>query len=189
MEINHPRFGQCSCSYLVGLQLTSWQFIGQYVNSVTKGRWLPYPEQKDGYVLPERYTRLPRTGTKCSEGGMTVSPTDTIDPSCTNGPTETEVEVELDLSGRPREEEVEVPKEVILVTWEGEDDPENPLNWYVIFVSIGLYRSMLIICRAFKKKVWTLFCIMIMTFTVYMASAIWSPAGGPISISRLIIQH
>jgi len=30
--------------------------------------------------------------------------------------------------------------------------------------------------RSFKKKAWTLFTIMIMTTTVYMASAIWSPA-------------
>lgn len=107
------------------------QFLGQYVNSVTKGLWLPYPEQKEGYILPKKYTRFPRVETKRSEGGMTVSPTETIEPTGANPDTNVEHEVELDLSGRPREEEIEVPKEVILVTWEGEDDPENPLNWYV----------------------------------------------------------
>ena len=45
---------------------------------------------------------------------------------------EVDVEVtELDLSGRPREKEVGVPRSVVLVDWDGEDDPENPLNWLV----------------------------------------------------------
>lgn len=108
-----------------------WQFVGQFINHFSEGRLLPYPEQKKGYVLPDKYNRLPRAETKRSDGGMTVSPTDTIDASLpdTAVPTETEHQVALDLSGRPREEEIEVPKGVILVEWDGKDDPENPQNW------------------------------------------------------------
>lgn len=70
-----------------------------------------------------------------------MSPTDTIpipisnsNPESSEPGREGEVDVEfteLDLSGRPREKEVGVPKEVVLVDWDGDDDPENPLNWYV----------------------------------------------------------
>lgn len=109
------------------------QFIGQLLNHFSDGRILPYPEQKAGYVLPEAYNRLARFeevkrgSTSTSQSlGLDVTPTDTVSSRNTEV---TRVETELDQSGRPREEEVRVPKEVILVTWEGEDDPENPLNW------------------------------------------------------------
>jgi len=87
---------------------------------------LPYPEQKADYAVPERYILTPsekgRTDVPPSLG---VTPTDTLS-------SDTEITTtELDQSGRPREQEVKVPKDVVLVTWESEDDPENPLNWSV----------------------------------------------------------
>lgn len=87
--------------------------------------------------MPDKYARFARTETKRSEttsGGVT--PTDTLDPS-----TILATEVELDISGRPRTDEVEVPKEVILVDWDGEDDPENPLNWCVASILALLLRG------------------------------------------------
>lgn len=47
--------------------------------------------------------------------------------------------------------------------------------------SLVVRQTELIRHRPLKKKAWTLFCIMIMTTTVYMASAIWSPAGKSVS--------
>lgn len=98
---------------------------------------MPYPEQKAGYVIPAKYARYQRSETKRSTAtGTTVTPIDTIHNSSSDGiPSsersgEVDIEfTELDLSGRPREKEVDVPKEVVLVDWDGEDDPENPLNW------------------------------------------------------------
>ena len=51
---------------------------------------------------------------------------------------------ELDLSGRPREEVVGVPKEVVLIDWDGEDDPENPLNWCVPSHSYTVFTALTI---------------------------------------------
>jgi DHA1 family multidrug resistance protein-like MFS transporter len=96
------------------------------LNHFSAGRILPYPEQKTDYVVLERYV-LPASEKGRNDGtpSLGVTPTDTLS---------SDIEVtttELDQSGRPREEEVKVPKDVVLVTWEGDDDPENPLNWLV----------------------------------------------------------
>ena len=87
---------------------------------------MPYPEQKANYIVPERYILTPSEKRSSNPTpSLGVTPTDTLS-------SETEiVTTESDQSGRPREEEVIIPKDVILVTWEGEDDPENPLNWLV----------------------------------------------------------
>lgn len=84
--------------------------------------------------MPSKYARFGRTETKRS--GIEVSPTSTIpvQPSDSERGDAPELDVrftelELDLSGRPREMVVGVPKDVVLVDWDGEDDPENPLNW------------------------------------------------------------
>jgi len=139
------------------------------LNHFSAGRILPYPEQKAEYVVPERYlltaSEKDRSDATPSLG---VTPTDTL----SSGSEVIAHQLELDQSGRPREEEVAVPKDVILVTWEGDDDPENPLNWLVTPTTTRQSSD----GRSFGKKCWTLFAIMIMTTTVYMASAIWSPA-------------
>ena len=87
---------------------------------------MPYPEQKADYVVPERYILTPsEKGRSDVTPSLGVTPTDTLS---------SDIEItttELDQSGRPREEEMKVPKDVVLVTWEGDDDPENPLNWLV----------------------------------------------------------
>lgn len=73
-------------------------------------------------MVPDRYIATSAVEKRKSLG---VAPTDTLS-------SDTEViATELDRSGRPRDEEVSVPKDVTLVTWEGEDDPENPMNWYI----------------------------------------------------------
>jgi len=101
------------------------------LNHFSAGRILPYPEQKVDYVVPERYIltsaeKKPNDAT----ASLGVTPTDTLS-------SDTEITTtELDQSGRPRVEEVIVPKDVVLVTWEGQDDPENPLNWLVTLLPL-----------------------------------------------------
>jgi DHA1 family multidrug resistance protein-like MFS transporter len=101
------------------------------LNHFSAGRILPYPEQKADYVVPERYILTPsEKGRSDATPSLGVTHTDTLS---------SDIEItttELDQSGRPREEEVKVPKDVVLVTWEGDDDPENPLNWLVTLLPL-----------------------------------------------------
>jgi DHA1 family multidrug resistance protein-like MFS transporter len=100
------------------------------LNHFSGGNILPYPEQKGDYTVPERYILNSSEKKRGATSSLGVTPTDTLN-------SDSEVianEVELDQSGRPRNEEVAIPKDVILVTWDGDDDPENPLNWLVTFL-------------------------------------------------------
>lgn len=107
------------------------------LNHFSAGRILPYPEQKEGYVVPARYLDLSAIGEAKRRSGD-VTPSFGVTPTDTLASSDDQVvrDIELDQSGRPREEDVQVPKDVILVTWEGDDDPENPLNWLVISFNI-----------------------------------------------------
>jgi hypothetical protein len=94
---------------------------------------LPYPEQKKDYVVPARYLQPDAEAKR----GSVSAPSLGVTPTNTQASGDSEIitsAIELDESGRPREERVTLPKDIILVSWEGEDDPENPLNWLVLLI-------------------------------------------------------
>lgn len=110
-------------------------FIGRLLYHLSGRKVFKYPEESPDYVIPEKYLR---------QGGgefSTATDKDKLYASVSSGES-------LDSSDHD---------DVIMVTWEGEDDPQNPYNW-----PLG-YKILFIIQ------------IGILTAFIYMGSAIYTP--------------
>jgi DHA1 family multidrug resistance protein-like MFS transporter len=95
--------------------------VGQIVYHLSKRKWFQYPEEIDGFVVPERYRLKSGVIVDGRGTGLETSRSSTLDTAVDahgneggNG----------DKDGRGR-------GEMIVVDWYGPDDPENPQNWYV----------------------------------------------------------
>jgi DHA1 family multidrug resistance protein-like MFS transporter len=82
--------------------------IGQIIYHASGRRLLRYQEEIEGFVVPERY--LPRDARGLDTPSSTITNTTAV----------------------AGEGDGEKGKEVV-VDWYGDDDPENPQNWYVSF--------------------------------------------------------
>jgi DHA1 family multidrug resistance protein-like MFS transporter len=87
--------------------------IGQIIYHASGRRLLRYQEEIEGFVVPQRYLLKEARGL------------DTPSSTITNT-----------TAVADREGEGEKGKEVV-VDWYGDDDPENPQNWYVPSHSIS----------------------------------------------------
>jgi DHA1 family multidrug resistance protein-like MFS transporter len=79
--------------------------IGQIIYHASGRRLLRYQEEIEGFVVPERY--LPTEARGLDSPSSTITNTTAV-----------------------ADREGEKGKEVV-VDWYGDDDPENPQNWYV----------------------------------------------------------
>lgn len=127
--------------------------IGQAINHVTKGRVLPYPEQRSDFIVPARYVlgqnagSLPSTAVNSRKvTPLSVSPTSTQStraPSPTPAAARTDSDnatladvdvadgnarkaIEKALNTEKQQVGMEQGEDPYLVTWYGEDDPDNP---------------------------------------------------------------
>ncbi|KAF5389030.1 hypothetical protein D9757_005017 [Collybiopsis confluens] len=127
--------------------------VGQLVNFFSDGRLLPYPEQKPGFVLSAQFV-LPNSGASSSlsdsddaKKSKTFEPDEALSREDTFVVGEKEAGTKLDAPSDPR-----------LVGWYSNDDQDNPRNWSA------------------SKRAFVAVCISLMTFTMYIGSAIYTPS-------------
>ncbi|KAJ7785820.1 major facilitator superfamily domain-containing protein [Mycena metata] len=150
----------------MGFDLVRDSTVGQILNYLSSGRILPYPEQRPGYVVPRRYLAAPSDEERQKESSDHATPS--ASPSLTTlaaAPgsrptiivtpgTVTREASSATLTGTPAEV-TEKAIDPFLVDWE-ENDPDHPLNW-----SSG-------------KRIFVAFSISLLTFSVYIGSAIYT---------------
>ncbi|KAK4703323.1 MFS transporter, DHA1 family, multidrug resistance protein, partial [Phenoliferia sp. Uapishka_3] len=126
--------------------------LGQVVNRLSHGKLFPYADQRPGYIIPERYLTKQQPSLGCngsptgSSDGVTLTDVDAVAP------------MDLEKSGSEKEQQPMEPYNPFLVTWDGPSDPDNPKNW-----SRG-------------KKVAVAFLLCLLTCSVYIGSAIYTPS-------------
>lgn len=113
-------------------------FWGRVIYHLSLRKLFNYKEEQPGYVVPAKYYG---TGEQQIES----------DTSSREAP------AEGDVSLKSSDLEKDPDSHLIVVTWDSDDDPENPQNW------------------AFWYKILFIFEIGILTAFVYMASAIYTP--------------
>ncbi|KAF7302366.1 Benomyl methotrexate resistance protein [Mycena chlorophos] len=137
--------------------------LGQLVNFLSNGRFLPYPEQRPGYVVPKRYL-LPAKSIGLDDETVPASDAATLcgDSKPKDGVTTPDTTLRRESTlvadpekNKPTDDEVEIPDPYV-VGWDGDSDPENPRNW------------------TFKKRAFVAFCISFLTFSIYIGSAIYT---------------
>ncbi|KAJ7286873.1 major facilitator superfamily domain-containing protein [Mycena rebaudengoi] len=130
--------------------------VGQIINYISGGRFLPYPEQRPGYVVPRRFL-LPSSERKNLDAVAS-------DATTLCGDMQASTPNKRD-SASTLAEDVESLKQVdhftplpdpYLVGWDGDSDPENPRNW------------------SFAKRAFVAFSISFLTFSIYIGSAIYT---------------
>jgi len=163
--------------------------IGQIINIVSGGRYLPYSDQRSDYSIPSHFI-LPSSTSKekldLIDDKRGVPSPESIAPSAKsprgNGGSLTRINTPVAEGSHHDHEKGEVKDEPLsfdpyLVGWNGDNDPENPrcvhsLVYQKLF-SIFLW---LLSNWSFAKRAFTTFCISFLTFSVYIGSAIYTPA-------------
>ena len=163
-------------------------FLGLIIHSVSKGKLLPYAEEKKDFEVPEHYqkgykaahssergTRVPsgiRTPGQASKPDSEASARTAVsslsDDDAPQGPKagkkaekesskpeQNSNSEEDDADGPPTD--MDDDSDPYLVDWHSESDPDNPMNW------------------SFRKKASVTGLICLLTTSVYMGSAIYSP--------------
>ncbi|KAJ6580724.1 major facilitator superfamily domain-containing protein [Mycena capillaripes] len=137
--------------------------VGQTVNYVSRGRFLPYADQRPGYVIPTRYFTgsLDRKVKEVASDAVTLceDAEKKKQVSGTTTPSATEVEPTstlptLEATEKHLQHAGDIP-DPFLIDWE-EDDPDNPRNW------------------SFRKRAFVAFSISFLTFSIYIGSAIYT---------------
>lgn len=120
--------------------------LGQLINWATSGRVLPYRDQRPDYVVPSKYLSSAfssRAPTVCAQGGQGKPQPELADFSRRSSAgtlasnEQTPVgspaaahknlhDIEKDLADAERGQDVPEVPDQFLVTWEGDDDPDNP---------------------------------------------------------------
>ncbi|RDW89018.1 hypothetical protein BP6252_01050 [Coleophoma cylindrospora] len=138
--------------------------LGHFLRMVTKGKVLPYEEDRDP-ALWKRYVDKEASGRMAHHGHLGEEEKDAIHDTGDSSPTavrrssETRVEhpdfTRINTASGMRVDP-EKGKDVTMVSWFSDDDPENPLHWST------------------PKKFLVTFLICLLTFSVYIGSAIYS---------------
>ena len=116
-------------------------FWGQVIYHLSRRRILRYKEDDPNYVIPDIYDEL--AGAKKENFSVTESVAQEESSSSS--------------SQLVSEDTVAPVDDKIIVTWDGDDDPENPYNWPLFYKCLFIFK------------------IGILTAFVYMASAIYTP--------------
>ncbi|KAF9528559.1 major facilitator superfamily domain-containing protein [Crepidotus variabilis] len=176
--------------------------VGFFVNRISGGRVLPFNDQRPDYIIPNKYLISPvKTEIPSASDGpalneklvesaeISVVPVPTRPPSPPSPPTtpdrlnsaaearrieprssflsgnstlknSDEADLESGSSDDQKARENEVVEDVqdiyVLVDWDGLEDPENPRNW------------------SFRKRAFVVFAISLLTFSIYIGSAIYT---------------
>jgi DHA1 family multidrug resistance protein-like MFS transporter len=88
--------------------------IGQIIYHASGRRLFRYQEEIEGFVVPERYVLHSEVGRGLDTPSSTITNTTAVADRAGNGDGEKSKD--------------------IIVDWYGDDDPENPQNWYVHLV-------------------------------------------------------
>ncbi|KAJ8075596.1 hypothetical protein PM082_021226 [Marasmius tenuissimus] len=159
-------------------------FLGQAINSLSGGRLLSYADQRPDYKVPARYLLSPplsQVTTIVSTVEQKKFESNTSSRSATACPTPVPP-AHLPDSGKDLENEdlpdlvadrlrdIEKSGDPYLVDWEGPNDPDNPRNWSTF------------------KKGFVASCISLLTFSVYIGSAIFT-SSFPGIISHFGVSH
>jgi DHA1 family multidrug resistance protein-like MFS transporter len=163
---------------------------GEILNRVSGGRILPYPDQRPTFVVPERYLATFSPASASTPITRVASAATLADRhSAVSGATaaaihaKAAVDVEkadvpqsdstLEAGPQPTEtalEQLPDTKGFTLVDWYGDDDPENPRNW------------------SFPKRCFVLAQIVLLTFSVYIGSAIYT-ASTPYVVEKFHVSE
>lgn len=113
-------------------------FFGRLIYHMSSRKLFNYAEEKSDYVIPEKYLR---------KGGSEYSGYSSDGTTAGSSISQSSL-----LSSETLDDEG-----LIIVSWDGEDDPENPYNWPLTY------------------KILFAFQIALLTAFVYMGSAIYTP--------------
>ena len=174
--------------------------LGQLVNYISGGRFLPYADQKPSYDIPAHYLLPPSTSKPSPTdekenplGAELTIPVDTPHPHRASGGSVTRINtpVPQDSSSVGDHEKGDTKTEVAtydpyLVGWDGDDDPENPryVSAHANPISLNPFLKPLVtFFFVLFRRNWSLgkrsfvtFSISLLTFSVYIGSAIYTPA-------------
>ncbi|KAG7444987.1 MFS general substrate transporter [Guyanagaster necrorhizus] len=140
--------------------------IGLAVNYISNGRLFPYADQRPDFQVPPQFL-LPserETTLVAPDSDATTICGDTHTSKKTLSTPGTQLTREdtivIDDAEKPAEKEIgeSLKSDPYIVGWYGDDDPENPRNWSP------------------KKRAFVAFSISLLTFSVYIGSAIYTPS-------------
>lgn len=137
--------------------------LGQIINFVSGGRYLPYADQRPDFVVPSRFQ------SPCDKSGPSPgSDSDTtticeLEKQKTATPStvlkrELTIAVDENLEKQLADDSVTTLRDPYIVGWYGDDDQDNPRNW------------------SFAKRAFVASSISLLTFTMYIGSAIYTPS-------------
>lgn len=155
-------------------------FWGSMINKLSKGKTLPFPEERADFVPPEEYLPGYKTKQAANRGSSTANSPASPSSSASSASETTHVAsgsgaatpskpvkpamVESNSNSGEKQENLETApdsleddKDPYLVDWNGESDPDNPQNW------------------SMPRKAFVTFLLCLLTFSVYMGSAIYTP--------------
>lgn len=114
-------------------------FVGRTIYHLSKHKYFSHKEESPDYIVPEKYLpefkQVPKS-------------------ESTQGDFNKDKESDLENASNST---INDNDDKIIVTWDGDDDPENPLNW------------------PFYQKAFFIFQISFLTTSVYMGSAVYTP--------------
>ncbi|KIK66812.1 hypothetical protein GYMLUDRAFT_192782 [Collybiopsis luxurians FD-317 M1] len=132
--------------------------VGQFIHFVSGGKLLPYQEEQPHFIVPKHFSIAPSrptsdisdASTLCGEAEKLKSGAAT--PATVLAREDTLIVDEQELNDKLEASDPNV------VGWYGDDDQDNPKNWSP------------------KKRAFVAFSISLMTFTMYIGSAIYTPS-------------
>jgi len=145
--------------------------VGQFLNRVSHGKILPYPEERPGFVVPEHFLLRKGDNQQITEKNRQTTPpssqtTRAPTPEGTPRRGDSDCQTLTDATAQrirdklqhPQNNVLEEGKDRHLVGWYSDDDPENPQNW------------------SKPRKTLLMSQMMLLTFAMYVGSAIYTPS-------------
>ncbi|KAF8077694.1 major facilitator superfamily domain-containing protein [Lyophyllum atratum] len=142
--------------------------LGQIINYVSGGKYLPYADQRPDFVVPNHFL-LPsdkRLSPATYDSSDSTTICDDLEKQKTLSGAVTPItglerESTITVDGKNEKEfgaSVTSVPDPYIVGWYGDDDPDNPRNWSP------------------KKRAFVAFSLSLLTFTMYIGSAIYTPS-------------
>lgn len=101
--------------------------VGQILNFVSRGRILPFPDQRPGFVVPSRYLLTPASG-QVIDGEQQPKPQSDVSTLVdAEGTIRARDSIDLEKGDSDvKEATANTPVDPFLITWDGPDDQDNP---------------------------------------------------------------